>query len=277
MGRLEGKTALITGGASGIGRAAAEAFWREGANLFLVDRDKATLEPLLDLLQASTPGQGDLTPTRFVVLSNADIADPDAVEAAVGAAAKMGEPFGGGLDIVVINAGVGSLGQPLDGYPVEEFDRVIGINLRGAWLTLRAAVRAMKPRGKGSIIVTGSIHSHAARTLASPYTTAKAGLYGMVKGASLELAGHGVRVNMVAPGFTETPLLAGALDAIVSEPGARTARDTLARNIPMRRLGTAEEVAKVMLFLASDASAYTTGASFPVDGGVLAAWGPTPD
>ena len=262
-GRLEGKTALITGAASGIGRSTAEIFHREGANLFLVDRDA-------DMLKGTAEALGG--PER-VAWRAADIADPDQPDAFT---AEAAERFGG-LDIAVLNAGVGAKGVPIDGYPIEEFDRVIGVNLRGAWLTLRAAVRVMKPQRRGSIIITASIHSHAARTLASPYTTAKAGLIGMMKGAALELAGHGVRVNAVAPGFTETPLLAGALDAIVAEPGQRTARETLARNIPMRRLGASEEVAKVMLFLASDESSYTTGASFAVDGGVLAAWGPTPD
>jgi NAD(P)-dependent dehydrogenase (short-subunit alcohol dehydrogenase family) len=258
MGRLEGKTALITGGASGIGLAAAQAFVREGAKVMLVDRDQAALDAAAGKLDA--------------VARNADTSDPEAVQAFVREAADRL----GGLDIAVLNAGVGSLGVPLDGYPIEEFDRVVGINLRGVWTTLRECVRVMKPRGTGSIIVTGSIHSHAARTLSSPYTTAKAGLYGMVKGAALEMANRGVRVNMVAPGFIDTPLLRGALNAIVPKNGV-SGRDALARNIPMRRLGSPEEIAEVMLFLASDEASYTTGASFAADGGILAAWGPTPD
>ncbi len=261
MGRLQGKSALITGGASGIGLAAAQAFVREGAKVMLVDRDQGALEAAVKDLGAGN-----------AVAHYADTAQVDAAETFVRAAL---EKFGG-LDIAVLNAGVGSLGLPVDGYPIDEFDRVVGVNLRGVWLTLRACVRVMKPRKAGSIIVTGSIHSHAARALSSPYTTAKAGLLGMVKGAALEMAGHGVRVNMVAPGFIDTPLLRKALDAIVPKGGV-SGRDALARNIPMRRLGASEEVAEVMLFLASDEASYTTGASFAADGGVLAAWGPTPD
>jgi NAD(P)-dependent dehydrogenase (short-subunit alcohol dehydrogenase family) len=259
MALLEGKSCLVTGGASGIGLAAARAFAREGGRVMIADRNPAALE-------AAVAANPDMVPYAV------DVADPAAVEAMVKAAVDR---FGS-LEVGVLNAGVGSAGTPLDGHSIEDFDRVIGINLRGVWLCLRELVRVMKPRGRGSIMLTASIHGHAARTLASPYTTAKHGLVGMAKGAALELAAHGVRVNTVDPGFTDTPLLAGALSAIVPGDAAAGAK-VLSRNIPMRRLGRPEEVAEVMLFLASDESAYCTGASFAVDGGVLAAWGPTPD
>ena len=262
MGRLDGKVAIVTGGAKGMGAAAVRLFTAEGARVLAVDNDLNALERLAHLIDH----------THLATFA-ASVADADAVEAYTREAV---ERFGG-LDAVVLNAGITGPNIPIEDYPLDAFDTVLAVDLRGVWLGLRAAIPHMKRRGGGSAVLTSSIQGLSAMPGTSGYTTAKHALVGMMKGAALELAGPGVRVNAVAPGFTETPLLAGALDAIVAEPGQRTARETLARNIPMRRLGASEEVAKVMLFLASDESSYTTGASFAVDGGVLAAWGPTPD
>jgi NAD(P)-dependent dehydrogenase (short-subunit alcohol dehydrogenase family) len=260
MGRLEGKVAVITGGAGGFGGAAAKLFVAEGASVLAVDRDAAGLAKL----------EVGIASDRFSTFT-ADITDAAEVDAYTAAAA---ERFGG-LDVALLNAGITGPNTPLETYPLEAFDRVLAINLRAVWLGLRAAIPYMKRRGGGSVVVTSSIQGLNAMPGTTGYTTTKHAVVGMMKGAALELAAHKIRVNTINPGFGDTPMMHRIHEAAApDDPAAIEA--VLSQTVPMRRYAKAEEVARLMLFLASDASSYCTGAAYPIDGGTLASWGPTP-
>ncbi len=260
MDRLKGKVAVITGGAGGFGAAAARLFVAEGARVLAVDRDAAVLAQLKSEIE------GD----DFAIYA-ADITEPAQVDAYTTAAVEL---FGG-LDIAILNAGITGPKIDLEEYPIEAFDQVVAVNLRAPWLGLRAAIPHMKRRGGGSVVVTSSIQGLSAIPGTSAYTTTKHAVIGMMKGAALELAAHNIRVNTVNPGYGDTPMMRRIHEAASPDnPGAVEA--AIAEEVPMRRYARAEEVAQLMLFLASDASSYCTGAAYPVDGGILASWGKTP-
>ena len=261
MDRLKGKVAVITGGAGGFGAAAARLFVAEGAKVLAVDRDASALAQL----------QAEIGGDNFATRA-ADITQPDQVEAYTAAAV---ERFGG-LDIAILNAGITGPRTPLESYSLEDFDQVLAINLRAPWLGLRAAIPHMKRRGGGSVVITSSIQGLSAIPGTSGYTTSKHAVIGMMKGAALELAEHNIRVNTVNPGYGDTPMMR-RIHAAASPDDPGAVETAIAQEVPMRRYAKAEEVAQVMLFLASDASSYCTGAAYPVDGGILASWGKTPD
>ena len=227
----------------------------------IVDRDAG----LLDRTAAEIGGPN-------IAAHAADVTDPAQAEAYVAAAV---ERFGG-LDIVLLNAGVTGPNTPLEDYPVEAFEQVMAINTRGVWLGLRATIPYLKRRGGGSIVITSSIQGLSAMPHTSGYTTSKHAVVGMMKGAALELAAHGVRVNSVHPGFVDTPMMQ-RIHAESAPGNPQAIEDALSATVPMRRYGKPEEIARLMLFLASDESSYCTGGCYPADGGVLAAWGATPD
>jgi len=261
MDRLAGKVAVITGGAGGFGAAAARLFVEEGGKVLAVDRDAEALGRL----------EAEIGGDSFAVYA-ADITQADQVDAYTAAAADR---FGG-IDIALLNAGVTGPKTLLEDYPVEAFDQVLAINLRGAWLGLRAVIPYMKRRGGGSVVVTSSIQGLSAIPGTSGYTTTKHAVIGMMKGAALELAAHNIRVNTVNPGYGDTPMMQRIHAAAApGNPGA--VEVALSQEVPMRRYARADEVARLMLFLASDASSYCTGAAYPVDGGILASWAKTPD
>ena len=253
MDRLKDKVAVITGGAGGLGRAAGALFIREGAAVLLVDQASSNVE------QAAATIGGACA--AFV----ADVTDPRQVDAYIGAA----ESRFGGLDIALLNAGIVGVSQPVEDYPQEIFDQVMSVNVRAVWLGLRAAIRPMRRRGRGSVVITSSIQGLSALPQTSAYTTSKHAVVGMAKGAALELARDHIRVNCIHPGMTDTPMM----DQIHVASGA-PAEMLAAVNatIPMRRYARADEIAQLMLFLASDESSYCTGASYVADGGVLASW-----
>jgi NAD(P)-dependent dehydrogenase (short-subunit alcohol dehydrogenase family) len=255
MDRLEGKTAFITGAANGIGRATAELFVAQGARVVMADIDADSL--------ATAAAELEQESVATVVL---DVSDQEQVEKAV---AFAQDKFGG-LDIAILNAGVPGANLPLEEYPVELFDEVMGINMRGVWLCLRAVVAVMKKRGKGSIVLTSSIQGLSALAGTTAYTTSKHAVVGMMKGAALELAGHGVRVNSVHPGYVETPMMEAIHHAVAPEaPGSF--QQAIAGTVPMGRYAKPAEIARLMLFLGSDESSYSTGGTFTADGGILAA------
>jgi NAD(P)-dependent dehydrogenase (short-subunit alcohol dehydrogenase family) len=245
--RFEGRTALVVGGNSGIGLAAAKAFAAEGARVILTGRDQATI----DAVVAAIPG------ARGHACDIADIAAStrltDTLEAA-----------GDRIDILFVNAGVGGF-APVREVTPDAWDHTHGINLRGCFFAIQQALRLMR-RG-GAIVVTGSIGAEAALPGNVAYASAKAGLRAVVRTLAKELVGEGIRVNIVSPGPIETPLLhrnpgmdAAAVDGL---------RAMMIAAVPMARMGEADEVARAVLFLASDEASFITGADLKVDGGAL--------
>lgn len=249
------KVVLITGAASGIGLAAARLLARDGAGVVMVDRDG-------ERLAAAAAELDSPLLTRF----EADVNSEHEVEKVI--AAVVAER--GRIDAAVLNAGIAGANMPIEEYPVELFDRVVATNLRGVWLCLRAVVPPMKQARSGSIVLTSSIQGLSALAGTTAYTTSKHALVGMMKGAALELAEFGVRVNTIHPGYVETPMM-GAIHESVSPEDPAKFQSALAATVPMRRYAAADEIARLIRFLVSDESSYSTGSCFVADGGILAA------
>ncbi len=247
-GRLAGKVALITGAASGIGRATAALFHREGAKVTATDRNEAGLKTLgLD---------ADLTLVQDVTDEARWRAVVDAVVAAFGR-----------LDILVNSAGIGVLGN-IETTTLADWRKVNAVNAEGVFLGCREAVRAMKETG-GSIVNLSSVAGIIGDASSLAYCASKGAVRLLTKSAALHCAraGYGIRVNSVHPSFAETPMV---LEGIARAKDPERIRAGLERAAPMGRMGKAEEVANTILFLASDESSFTTGAEFMVDGGLTA-------
>ena len=245
--RFKDKVVLVLGGNSGMGLAAAKAFAAEGGKVHLTGRDQATI----DAAVAEIPGARGY---------RADISDPAATEAVV---AEV-ERADGRIDVLYINAGVGGF-APLRQITEADWDHVHAINLKGCVFALQKALRIM---GKGgSIVVTGSIGAHGALEGNGTYAAAKGGLYMAMKVFAKELVGEGIRLNMVSPGPIDTPLL--YRNPGMSDDDVAKLKEMMIRNIPMHRMGSSDEVAKAVLFLASEDAAFITGANLFVDGGLL--------
>jgi NAD(P)-dependent dehydrogenase (short-subunit alcohol dehydrogenase family) len=244
--RLDGKTALITGAGSGIGRQVGLRFATEGARVVFTDRN----------LEAATAAAAEAPEAVGLQL---DVADESSVEAAFAAIEARSLQ----LDVVVANAGVQLFGQDAQVADLEldVWQRTIAVNLTGTFLTLKHAVRALLGRG-GSIILTGSptgVNGEGKDFTA--YSSSKAGMHGMARAVAAAYATRSIRVNTVIPGYTETPLVAAISDSA-------TDRADIVSRIPMGRPGRPEDVEGIMVYLASDESTYATGAIFTVDGGM---------
>ncbi len=245
--RFKDKVVLVLGGNSGMGLAAAKAFAAEGGKVHLTGRDQATIDAAVSDIAGATGYRSD-------------ISDPAATEAVV---AEV-ERADGRIDVLYINAGVGGF-APLRQITEADWDHVHAINLKGCVFALQKALRIM---GKdGSIVVTGSIGAHGALEGNGTYAAAKGGLYMAMKVFAKELVGEGIRLNMVSPGPIDTPLL--YRNPGMSDDDVAKLKEMMIRNIPMHRMGSSDEVAKAVLFLASEDAAFITGANLFVDGGLL--------
>lgn len=242
--RFTGKTVLVLGGNSGIGLAAARGFVAEGARLALTGRDAVTLS-----LAAAELG---------ALAIRSDIADPaDSARAMAEVEHALGA-----IDVLFVNAGIGGF-APVEAVTEEFWDQVHGVNLRGCFFAVQKALPLI--RDGGSIVVTGSIGAVLALPGNAAYAAAKAGLRAVARILAAELLTRRIRVNMVSPGPTETEIFKrGAPAAEVT-----ALRETMAANVPMKRMGSADEVAKAVLFLASDDASYITGIDLFVDGGCV--------
>jgi NAD(P)-dependent dehydrogenase (short-subunit alcohol dehydrogenase family) len=256
MGRLSGKVAVITGGAGGIGRAAGTLFAAEGAKVLLVDLSESALE---DAVKA--------TGSQDVSYAAADTTQPEQVEGFVKAAVERY----GGIDVFLANAGIEGEIHSIPEYPVEVFDRVIAVNVRGVWLGLKYVIPAMRERGGGSIVITSSTAGIHGSPMLSPYVTSKHAVIGMMRSAANECAPLGIRVNTVNPSPIETRMMRSLeqMRATVApgDPTLDEVKATFAARTPLNRYGSPEEVARLMLFLASDESSFCTGGVYMVDGG----------
>ena len=252
MKRLEGKRAIVTGAASGIGRAAAVLFAAEGASVFACDVSGA----VHDTTTAVTAAGGS---ARAVV---ADVSDEDAVRALVGACVNEL----GGLDVVFANAGIVGGIAPLLELTVDDWLRVLRVNLLGAFLCIKHGAAAMIDGGGGggSIVCTASVAGLRSGAGPAHYSASKAAVINLVQTAAQQLGGTGVRVNAICPGLIETGMTAEMFDA------ARAAgkESRIGQLNPLRRAGAPEEIARAALYLAGDESSYVNGCALVVDGGL---------
>jgi NAD(P)-dependent dehydrogenase (short-subunit alcohol dehydrogenase family) len=254
MGRLEGRRAVITGAASGIGEATARLFVSEGALVVVADIDDDRGKQVADDCGESA---------RFI---HTDVTQERDVEAAVALAV---DTFGG-LDCMFNNAGnPGSVGA-IEDIDMAVFDRTLAIHLRGVFLGIRGAARAMKPQGHGSIINTSSIAGLAANYAGHDYSAAKAAIAHLTRTTANELGEHGIRVNAICPGGIATPIF-GRAAGLEGDDAQRTAElmtHALGNMAPIRRAGQPIDIAEAALWLASDSSSFVNGQAIAVDGGV---------
>jgi NAD(P)-dependent dehydrogenase (short-subunit alcohol dehydrogenase family) len=246
--RFKDKVVLVIGGNSGIGRAAAVAYAAEGAKVVITGRDQRTL----DAVAREIGGE--------VLAIRADIADIGSNDDVV----RQVRERHGRLDVLFVNAGVGGF-APVPAVTPELWDQVHDVNLRGCFF---AAQKMLPLLGKGgSIVFTGSIGSQLAAPANVVYAASKAGLRAVTRIFAVELVAQGIRVNMVSPGPTETPIL--YRNPGMDEKAANALRQMMIANTPMKRMGTPEEIARAVLFLSSDEASFITGVDLFVDGGVI--------
>ena len=246
---LSGRVALVTGAGSGIGAACARELAGLGAVVVVADLSGTAA----DEVAAQIEEAGGAALSRAV-----DVTDVERVEALVDEIVRKA----GGLHIAVNNAGVAVPVTPLADVTDEQWHHVTSVNLDGVFYCLRAELRVMRVGGGGSVVNLSSVLGKVARPGSAPYTATKHAVIGLTRGAAVDHAADGIRVNAIGPGFIRTPLLLGRHDA--------EALESVTERWPLHRLGAPEEIARAVAWLAGDASSFVTGAYLPVDGGYLA-------
>ena len=254
MGRLDGKVAIITGGAGGIGKAAGKRFVEEGANVLLVDLDE---QSLADACREIGSNQ-----VSYLV---ADVTRQEDNQAMVDTATERY----GGVDAFLANAGIEGDVASITDYDEARFDQVMAVNVKGPFLGMRAAIPALTQRGGGSIIITSSVAGVQGAAGVAPYVTSKHAVIGMMKSAAKECAAANIRVNTVNPSPVETRMMR-SLEQGFDPDSPDTAKAGMQAAIPMGRYAEPEDIANLMLFLASDDASFITGSVYLADGGSVA-------
>lgn len=252
-GWAAGKVAVVTGGASGIGRAGALEFAKAGAKVVVADVDVAGGEETVKQIR-------DMGGEAIFVRT--DVSKEEDVKAMVEAAEKQ---FGG-LDYAFNNAGIEGQMAPTAEYTLEVWNKVIGINLTGVWLCMRYEIPVMLRRGGGAIVNTASVAGLVGFPSTPAYTASKHGVVGLTKVAAIEYGPQNIRVNAICPGVIETPMVMSRSMQLETN---REAYQQMVALHPLNRLGTAEEVAKTAVWLCSPDASFITGAALPVDGGFV--------
>lgn len=249
---VEGKTAIVTGGGRGMGAAYVRGLAERGANVVIADIDGAAARAMATSLESTGAS---------VAAIATDTSDPSQVDRLVGECVDRY----GAIDVLINNAGVSRKVGVLD-TPVEEWDRLFSVNVRGTFLCTQRAGRIMSERRQGSIInVSSTVADYIAIPMISAYTATKGAVGAWTRASALELARYNVRVNAIAPGFVVTPMAS----SWQSTPELASYWDAMVSRIPLGRTATPEDMLGTILFLASDASSYVTGATIIVDGGYI--------
>jgi NAD(P)-dependent dehydrogenase (short-subunit alcohol dehydrogenase family) len=252
MGRLEGKSVIITGAGSGIGRAATLLFAREGAKLIAVDRSEAVKDTVEQVKKAGGTAEA----------VTADVgSEKDVIGFIDGALATYGR-----LDAIWANAGISGGLVPLADQTVEHWQEVLRVNLIGPFLAIKHSIPHMTKQGSGSIICTASVAGLKAGASGHPYGASKAGVISLVQITAYSLSGTGVRINAICPGLIET----GMTKPVFDRAKERGTSDKIGQLNPLKRAGQPHELAAMGLFLASDEASYVNGQAIPVDGGLSA-------
>lgn len=255
---LSGRSAFVAGGASGIGRVIALGLAAAGADVVITSRDPSRLEATLEEVRARG------VTAHGVGLDLTDVTSPDrAFEEAIG--------LTGAVDVVVANSGIGGPTAPLWELEVADLEETLDVNVRGTFLVLRAATRHMVPRGRGSVIVIGSMTGKRPLLNRTPYAASKMALVGLVRTLAAEAGPHGVRVNLVSPGFVSGPRLDWVVAGQASSRGMTEdeVRSEMTADTPLRRFTAPEDVADTVVHLAGDRSAGITGADINVSAGLV--------
>ena len=249
---FEGKVALVTGAASGLGLASAKAFAEAGASVALADTD----EKAVRVAAKALANQGYKT-----LAIRCDVSDDAQVEAMV----KQTVATFGRLDAAYNNAGIQNVLAETADSPRDDYDRVMGVNLRGVWSCMKFELQVMREQGSGAIVNCSSLGGLIGGNQRGTYHAAKHGVIGFTKSAALEYATRGIRVNDICPGMIQTPMS----DKMIAEGQGPELDKMLNTFVPMKRLGRAEEIADAVLWLCSDKASYITGQSISIDGGYV--------
>jgi NAD(P)-dependent dehydrogenase (short-subunit alcohol dehydrogenase family) len=252
--RLAGKVAIVTGGGSGIGRASALRFAREGARVLVTDVDNAHADAVVDEIRR---GGG---------MAIAGIADASH-EGEIGSVVERARRELGAPTVLLNNAATSSFGGLAES-PAAELDRVMGVNVRSAWICSRVVIPLMRDAGGGAIVNMASITGIVGAPGMAAYSTSKGAIITLTRTLALEEAEHGIRVNCICPASIDTPMLQASFDR---QPDPEAARARNVKRHPLGRFGTPDDVANLALFLASDEASFITGGTYVIDGGALLA------